>query len=109
MQTIVNTPTIDELLMRLRANKHYSEYKMTTQGFTAGKEHCYEPSELVIVNIYTFRDTLYPEAKSFIYILRDQNYTIGFSVDDYREFENNEANFYHWFLAKVQRNLSFKE
>ena len=106
MQLQVTTSPIDALIQRLHNNKHYCEFRMTKDGFTKGGGKFYDPTELTLVNIYPFGDDAHPGELSFVYILRDKDGKLGFSVDAIEDYSKNEATLYHWFITKMAKDLN---
>jgi hypothetical protein len=109
MQTRLTTSPIDVFVAKLRNSKHYSEFRMTRKGFTNGSGHYYDPSDLTMVNIYSFPNAVYAEELSFVYILRDKNRMLGFSVNNFCDFEANEKNLYNWYITKINRDAGIVE
>ena len=105
MKTRLAVSPLNFLAERLQANKHYCEFKMTKEGFTKGDGKYYDPSELTMVNMYSFEEPLHPGEFSFVYILRDNSGVLGYSKDLFSEYSINEENLYHWFIAKIPREL----
>ena len=105
MNTKLFASSLDLLVEELRTNKHYCEFKMTKKGFTNDEEKYYTPSELTMIDIYSFEEVLYPGQFSFVYILRDSNGVIGYSKDLLSEYRMNEEKLYHWFITKMLRQI----
>ena len=99
--------SLNLLVEELQTNKHYCEFKMTKKGFTNGEGKYYTPSELTMVDMYSFEEPLCPGQFSFAYILRDNSGMIGYSKDLLSEYRINEEKLYHWFITKMPRRIKW--
>jgi|SRR5690242_7763748 len=92
--------TLSGVLEKLRLKKIDNEFKMTPEGFTAGKGKYYQPEDLRIIRTYRFEGESNPEDNSVIYIIEATDGLIGYSIDAYGAYSDHEAD-YDDFLRKI--------
>src|SRR5689334_12818217 len=59
--------TLTSVLERLRVKKQDNEFKMTDEGFTAGKGKHYDPADLKIIKTFRFEGESDPADSSILY------------------------------------------
>ena len=92
--------TLSGVLEKLRLKKIDNEFKMTPDGFSAGKGKYYKPEDLRIVRTYRFEGESNPEDNSVIYIIEATDGLIGYSIDAYGAYSDHDAD-YDDFLRKI--------
>ena len=92
--------TLSGVLEKLRQKKIDNEFKMTPEGFTAGKGKYYTPEELRIIRTYRFEGESNPEDNSVIYLIEAKDGLIGYSIDAYGAYSDHDGN-YDDFLRKI--------
>lgn len=95
--------TLSGVLEKLRLKKIDNEFKMSPEGFTAGKGKFYTPEDLRIIRTYRFEGESSPEDNSVIYIIEATDGLIGFSIDAYGVYSDHDAD-YDDFLRKIPVN-----
>jgi len=92
--------TLSHVLEKLRLKKIDNEFKMTAEGFTAGKGKYYKPEDLKIIRTYRFEGESNPEDNSVVYIIEATDGLIGYSIDAYGAYSDHDAD-YDDFLRKI--------
>jgi hypothetical protein len=92
--------TLSGVLEKLRLKKIDTEFKMTDEGFTAGKSKFYNPEDLKIIRTYRFEGESDPDDNSVIYIIEAKDGLIGYSIDAYGVYSDHNAD-YDEFLRKI--------
>ena len=92
--------SLSEVLEKLRLKKIDNEFKLTHEGFTAGKGKFYNPEDLKIIRVYGFEGESDPEDNSVVYIIEATDGLIGYSIDAYGVYSVHDAN-YNDFLRKI--------
>lgn len=98
----VNMTTVLTILEKLRIRKQDNEFKMTPEGFTAGKGKVYAPSDLKIIKTYRFEGESDPSDSSIIYLIEANDGLIGYSLDAYGAYSNHDnEEGYDEFIRKI--------
>ena len=92
--------TLSGVLEKLRLKKIDTEFKMTQEGFTAGKGKFYNPEDLKIIRTYRFEGESDPQDNSVIYIIEASDGLTGYSIDTYGVYRDHDAD-YDDFLRKI--------
>ena len=92
--------TLSGVLEKLRLKKIDNEFKMTDQGFTAGRGKFYNPEDLRIIRTYRFEGESDPEDSSVVYIIEATDGLIGYSIDAYGAYSDHDGD-YDDFLRKI--------
>lgn len=92
--------TLSGVLEKLRLKKIDNEFKMTPEGFTAGKGKYYKPEDVKIIRTYRFEGESNPEDNSVIYIIEASDGLIGYSIDAYGAYSDHDSD-YDDFLRKI--------
>jgi len=93
--------TLTSVLERLRIEKHDNEFRMTEEGFTAGKGKSYKPEDLKIIRTYRFEGNSDPADSSVIYLIEANDGLIGYSLDAYGAYSDHEEEGYDEFIRKI--------
>lgn len=92
--------TLSGVLEKLRLKKIDNEFKMTKEGFTAGKGKFYTPEEVKIIRTYRFEGESDPEDSAVIYIIEATDGLVGYSIDAYGAYSDHDAD-YDDFIRKI--------
>ena len=101
MDSSQNMTTLSQVLEFLRVNKKDNEFKMTPQGFTAGKGKFYQPEDLKIIKTYRFEGDSSPSESAALYVIEAKDGQVGYSIDAYNAYSNHEDDGYDDFLRKI--------
>lgn len=102
MQTPVTMTSLLSILEKLRIRKQDNEFKMTREGFTAGKGKTYNPADLKIIKTYRFEGESDPSDSSVIYLIEANDGLIGYSLDAYGVYSSHdEEEGYDEFIRKI--------
>lgn len=93
--------TLTSVLEKLRVRKQDNEFKITEEGFTAGKGKYYEPNDLKIIKTYRFEGESDPSDSSILYVMEANDGLIGYSLDAYGAYSNHDDE-YDEFIRKVK-------
>lgn len=93
--------TLTAVLEQLRIRKQDNEFKMTTEGFTAGKGKNYNPEELKIIKTYRFEGESDPSDSSILYVIEANDGLIGYSLDAYGAYSSHDDK-YDEFIHKIK-------
>ena len=89
------------VLEKLRLRNQDNEFKMTEEGFTAGKGKYYNPEDLVIIKTYRFEGESDPADSSILYVIEANDGMIGYSTDAYGAYSNQDDK-YDEFIRQVK-------
>jgi hypothetical protein len=94
--------TLSSVLEKLRIRKQDTEYKYDakTKSFCSGSKH-YRPDELVIIKTYRFEGASDPADSSILYLIEANDGSVGYSMDAYGVYSNNEGEGYDDFIRKI--------
>jgi hypothetical protein len=93
--------TLTAVLEQLRIKKQDNEFKMTDEGFTAGKGKNYDPEDLKIIKTYRFEGESDPSDSSILYLIEASDGLIGYSLDSYGAYSDHD-NKYDEFIHKIK-------
>lgn len=93
MQIPHEMTTLSEVLEKLRVKKMDNEFRLTPEGFTAGKGKSYEPQELEIIKVFRFEGISDPSDMSIVYIIQANDGLIGYSLDAYGMYSEHEQDY----------------
>ena len=94
--------TLSSVLEKLRIRKQDTEFKFDTKqkAFASGSKS-YRPDELVIIKTYRFEGASDPGDSSILYLIEANDGTVGYSMDAYGVYSNNEGEGYDDFIRKI--------
>jgi len=92
--------TLTEVLDDLRIKKMDTEFRWTNEGFTSGTEKRYQPRNLVITETHRFEGMSNPSDMCILYIIESSDGIIGYSLDSYGTYSNQENGYYD-FMKEV--------
>jgi hypothetical protein len=93
MQTPHEMTTVSEILEKLRVKKMDNEFRLTEEGFTAGKGKTYNPEDLEITKTFRFEGISDPSDMSILYIIQANDGLIGYSLDAYGMYSEHEEDY----------------
>lgn len=85
--------TVTEVLNKLIDRGIANEFKVINGGLTVDGEKIYDPSELEIVKVFRFEGVSDPADMSVIYIIKASNGLIGYSMNAYGTYNDNELDY----------------
>jgi hypothetical protein len=101
MDSSQSMTTLSEVLEFLRVNKKDNEFKMSPEGFTAGKGKFYQPEDLKIIKTYRFEGDSSPSENCALFVIEANDGQIGYSIDAYNAYSNHDDDGYDDFLRKI--------
>ena len=95
--------TLSQILEKLRRKGWDNEMKMTDIGKmqSAGHKDLYEPQDLTIIKTYRFEGLSDPADNSVLYLVEDKKGRIGYIMDAYGIYSDNEGPAFDDFLKKI--------
>ena len=94
--------TLSSVLEQLRIKKHDNEFRMTGEGFTAGKGKTYQPEDLRIIRTYRFEGNSDPADSAVVYLIEANDGLIGYSLDAFGAYsDHDEEEGYDEFIRKI--------
>lgn len=85
--------TLTSVMEKLRAKKLDNEFKLTDEGFNAGKGKNYQPDNLKIIRTYRFEGESDPDDSSVLYVIKADDGLIGYTLDAYGAVTNHGPEF----------------
>lgn len=94
--------TLSSVLEKLRIRKQDNEYKfdVKTKLFCSGGKS-YRPDELAIIKTFRFEGASDPGDNSILYLMEANDGSIGYSMDAYGVYSNNDGEGYDDFIRKI--------
>ena len=97
-----NMTTLSTVLNKLKCRGHDNEFVMNEKGFgIAGKGKYYQPAELMIIRTYRFEGNSDPSDSSILYLIEANDGLIGYTIDAYGAYSNNDGPGYDDFIKKL--------
>jgi hypothetical protein len=93
--------TSTAVLEKLRKRHWDNEFVMDEKGFTPGNGKYYNPEDLSIIKTYRFEGPSDPGDSSIIYMIQTKDGFIGYSMDAYGVYSNNEGFDFDDFIKKI--------
>jgi hypothetical protein len=93
--------TLSTILEKLRLRKHDNEFRITGEGFTAGKGKTYKPEDLKIIRTYRFEGNSDPADNSIVYVIEAKDGLMGYSLDAYGVYSDHEDEGYDEFIRSI--------
>jgi hypothetical protein len=95
--------TVSQILEKLRQKGLDNEFKMTDHGKMKGPgdNQIYKPEDLTIIKTYRFEGITDPGDESVIYILEDKEGKIGYIMDAYGVYSDQNGSDFDDFLKKI--------
>lgn len=103
MEQPVEMNTLSQILEKLRLKGKDNEIKMTDHGKmqSANLHKIYKPDELTIVKTYRFEGMSDPGDNSVLYLLIDKDGDMGYIIDAYGVYSDNDGPGFDDFLKKI--------
>jgi hypothetical protein len=103
MEQPVEMNTLSQILEKLRLKGKDNELKMTDHGKMQSKnlDKIYKPEDLTIVKTYRFEGMSDPGDNSVLYIVEDEEKNIGYILDAYGTYSDNDGPGFDDFLKKI--------
>ena len=103
MEQPVEMTTLSQILEKLRLKGKDNEIKMSDHGKmqSANLNKIYSPEDLTIVKTYRFEGMSDPGDNSVLYLLLDKDGDIGYIIDAYGVYSDNEGPLFDDFLKKI--------
>lgn len=95
--------TLSQILEKLRLKGKDNEIKMNDAGKmqSVHSDEIYSPADLTIVKTYRFEGMSDPADNSVLYIVEDKNGKLGYIMDAYGIYSDNEGPAFDDFLKKI--------
>ncbi|MGI8951578.1 MAG: hypothetical protein ACR2FN_08335 [Chitinophagaceae bacterium] len=94
--------TLSHIMEKLRLKKLDHEFRLTPEGFSAGKGKCYQPEDLKIIKTYRFEGESDPADSSILYLIEANDGLIGYSIDAYGVYSDHQhEEGYDNFIRKI--------
>ncbi|MEO6405624.1 MAG: hypothetical protein ABIY51_08840 [Ferruginibacter sp.] len=93
--------TLSTVMEKLRLKKQDNEFRMLEKGFGSGNGKYYQPNELKIIRTYRFEGDSNPADNSILYLIEANDGKIGYSIDAYGVYSNNDDERYDDFIRKI--------
>jgi len=103
MEQPVDMNTLSQILEKLRLNGKDNEIRMSDHGKmqSANLNKIYKPEDLTIVKTYRFEGMSDPADSSVLYLVEDDDKNIGYILDAYGIYSDNEGSAFDDFLKKI--------
>lgn len=103
MEQPVEMNTLSQILEKLRIKGKDNEIKMSDHGKmqSANLNKIYSPEDLTIVKTYRFEGMSDPADNSVLYVVEDKECDIGYMLDAYGIYSDNDGPGYDDFLKKI--------
>lgn len=103
MEQPVEMNTLSQILEKLRTKGIDNELKMTDHGKMQSKtlDKIYTPEDLNIVKTYRFEGMSDPADNSVLYMVEDSDKNIGYILDSYGAYSDNDGPAFADFLKKI--------
>ncbi|WP_113651631.1 hypothetical protein [Pedobacter namyangjuensis] len=95
--------TVSQILEKLRLKGRDNEIKMSDHGKmqSANLNKIYKPEDLTIVKTYRFEGMSDPGDSSVLYLVEDKDGDIGYMLDAYGAYSDNDGPAFADFLKKI--------
>ena len=95
--------TLSQILEKLRTKGMDNELRMTDHGKMQSKtlDKIYTPEDLTIVKTYRFEGMSDPADNSVLYLIEDSDKNIGYILDAYGAYSDNDGAIFADFLKKI--------
>ena len=103
MEQPVEMNTLSQILEKLRLKGKDNEIRMSDHGKmqSANLNKIYKPEELTIVKTYRFEGMSDPGDNSVLYLVLDKDGDIGYILDAYGIYTDNDGPAFDDFLKKI--------
>jgi hypothetical protein len=96
--------TLSQILEKLRQSGFDNELKMTDHGKMKGPgdNQIYTPEDLTIIKTYRFEGITDPGDEAVIYLVEDKEHKIGYIMDAYGVYSDQDGSNFDDFLKKIR-------
>ncbi|WP_129714243.1 hypothetical protein [Pedobacter sp. SYP-B3415] len=103
MEHSLEMTTLSQVLERLRQKGYDNEIKMSDHGRMqgVGLNKIYKPEDLKIIKNFRFEGDSDPADNSVIYLVEDNEGTIGYILDAYGTYSDHAGSGFDDFLKKI--------
>ncbi|MBB2146019.1 hypothetical protein GM921_11005 [Pedobacter sp. LMG 31464] len=103
MEQPVEMNTLSQVLEKLRLKGKDNEIRMSDHGKmqSANFNKIYTPEDLTVVKTYRFEGMSDPADSSVLYLVEDKDKNIGYILDAYGIYSDNEGSTFDDFLKKI--------
>lgn len=103
MEQPVDMNTLSQILEKLRLKGKDNEIKMSDHGKMQSKNlnKIYNPEDLTIVKTYRFEGMSDPADNSVLYLILDADGDMGYIIDAYGAYSDNDGPAFDDFLKKI--------
>ncbi|WP_443937410.1 hypothetical protein [Pedobacter sp. MW01-1-1] len=103
MEHAAEMNTLSQILEKLRLNGKDNELKMSDHGKMQSQQlsKIYKPEDLTIVKTYRFEGDSDPADNAVLYLVSDADNNIGYILDAYGIYTNNNGPAFDDFLKKI--------
>ncbi|TCC94058.1 hypothetical protein EZ428_04590 [Pedobacter frigiditerrae] len=103
MEQPIEMNTLSQILEKLRMKGKDNEIKMSDHGKmqSINLNKIYKPEDLTIVKTYRFEGMSDPADSSVLYLVIDKDGDIGYMLDAYGTYSDNEGPAFDDFLKKI--------
>ena len=103
MEQPIEMNTLSQILEKLRIKGKDNEIKMSDHGKmqSVNLNKIYNPEDLTIVKTYRFEGMSDPADSSVLYLTIDKDGDIGYMLDAYGTYSDNEGPAFDDFLKKI--------
>jgi hypothetical protein len=103
MEQPIEMNTLSQILEKLRIKGKDNEIKMSDHGKmqSVNLNKIYKPEDLTIVKTYRFEGMSDPADSSVLYLTVDKDGDIGYMLDAYGTYSDNEGPAFDDFLKKI--------
>ncbi|WP_316770764.1 hypothetical protein [Pedobacter frigiditerrae] len=103
MEQPIEMNTLSQILEKLRIKGKDNEIKMSDHGKmqSVNLNKIYKPEDLTIVKTYRFEGMSDPADSSVLYLVIDKDGDIGYMLDAYGTYSDNEGPAFDDFLKKI--------
>lgn len=103
MEQPIEMNTLSQILEKLRRKGLDNELKITDHGKMQSKtlDKIYSPDDLSIIKTYRFEGMSDPADNSVLYLTEDRDKNIGYILDAYGAYSDNDGAIFADFLKKI--------
>lgn len=101
LSTKTEMTTLSAVLEKLRLRKQDNEFRMLKEGFGTGNGKTYQPEDLKIIKTYRFEGESDPSDNVVLYLLEAKDGRIGYTMDAYGAYSNQDGKGYDDFLRRI--------
>ena len=103
MEQPIEMNTLSQILEKLRLKGKDNEIRMSDHGKmqSVKSNEIYNPEDLTIVKTYRFEGMSDPGDNSVLYLVLDEHGTLGYIMDAYGTYSDNDGPAFDDFLKKI--------